>query len=114
MTDARLDVPLAYVRTQPEPVLPAPIFSRGALAWMRANLFSSWLSCALTMLTLALCALADPAADRLGDVARDLVGAGRRALPRASGRRLLGVHRAEDELFPLRLLSADASAGASI
>ena len=55
MTDARLDVPLAYVRTNPEPVLPAPIFSHGALAWIRANLFSSWISCALTVLSVALC-----------------------------------------------------------
>jgi general L-amino acid transport system permease protein len=55
LTDARLDAPLSYVRVAPEPVLPAPIFSRGALAWMRANLFSSWLSGALTVLSLALC-----------------------------------------------------------
>src|ERR1700730_7429578 len=37
-------------------MLPAPIFSRGALAWMRENLFASWASGALTILTLALCA----------------------------------------------------------
>ncbi len=55
MTDARLDVPLTYLRAAPEPVLPAPIFSRGVLAWMRANLFSSWLSGALTLVMLGLC-----------------------------------------------------------
>jgi general L-amino acid transport system permease protein len=55
LTDARLDAPLSYVRAAPEPVLPAPIFSRGAFAWMRANLFSSWLSGALSVLSAALC-----------------------------------------------------------
>jgi general L-amino acid transport system permease protein len=55
LTDARLDAPLSYLRAAPEPVLPAPIFSRGALAWMRANLFSSWLSGALSVLSAALC-----------------------------------------------------------
>jgi general L-amino acid transport system permease protein len=55
LTDARLDVPLTYLRAAPEPVLPAPIFSRGVLAWMRANLFSSWNSAALTLLMLGLC-----------------------------------------------------------
>ncbi len=51
MTDASL----AYLRTAPEPTLPAPIFSRGAFAWMRGNLFSSWTSGALTLILLALC-----------------------------------------------------------
>lgn len=51
MTDARL----SYVRAAPEPTLPAPIFSRGALAWIRANLFSSWISGLLTILTVSLC-----------------------------------------------------------
>ncbi len=46
-------VPVAYVRTAPEPNLPAPIFSRGPLAWMRDNLFSSWTSGALTLVLLA-------------------------------------------------------------
>jgi general L-amino acid transport system permease protein len=55
LTDARLDVSLPYVRAAPEPVLPAPIFSRGAIAWLRANLFSSWISSALTIVTLGLC-----------------------------------------------------------
>jgi general L-amino acid transport system permease protein len=55
LTDARLDVPLSYLRTGGEPELPAPIFSRGPLAWMRANLFSSWISGALTLAVLALC-----------------------------------------------------------
>ena len=31
----------ACVRTQSEPALPPPLFSRGAFAWARANLFSS-------------------------------------------------------------------------
>ncbi|HLH50045.1 MAG TPA: amino acid ABC transporter permease [Roseiarcus sp.] len=44
-----------FVRTAPEPILPAPIFDRGALAWMRENLFSNaWSS----LLTIALIALA--------------------------------------------------------
>ncbi len=46
---------VAFVRTRSEPELPAPLFSRGALAWARANLFSSW---AWSLLTLALVALA--------------------------------------------------------
>src|ERR1700722_16719479 len=45
---------VAFVRTAPEPDLPAPIFSRGALAWMRANLFSSFWSSVLTLALLAL------------------------------------------------------------
>ncbi|MGO8798052.1 MAG: amino acid ABC transporter permease [Roseiarcus sp.] len=49
------DASLAYVRSAPEPALPAPIFSRGAFAWMRDNLFSSWTSGALTLILLGLC-----------------------------------------------------------
>ena len=49
------DASLAYVRSAPEPALPAPMFSRGAFAWMRDNLFSSWTSGALTLILLALC-----------------------------------------------------------
>jgi general L-amino acid transport system permease protein len=44
----------AWVRTQSEPELPAPLFSRGAFAWARANLFSSLSSSLLTILMLAL------------------------------------------------------------
>jgi general L-amino acid transport system permease protein len=55
MSDARLDASLIYLRTAREPELAAPIFSRGVLAWMRANLFSGWVSGALTILTLGLC-----------------------------------------------------------
>jgi general L-amino acid transport system permease protein len=43
-----------WVRTQSEPMLPPPLFSRGALAWARANLFSSPSSSLLTLLMLAL------------------------------------------------------------
>jgi general L-amino acid transport system permease protein len=49
------DAPAAYLRIVPEPTLPAPVFSRGALAWLRQNLFSSWLSSAFTVALLALC-----------------------------------------------------------
>jgi general L-amino acid transport system permease protein len=49
------DAPFAYVRSAPEPALPAPIFARGALAWMRDNLFSSWRSAVLTLVLTALC-----------------------------------------------------------
>jgi general L-amino acid transport system permease protein len=48
------DAPLAFVRTAPEPILEAPVFSRGAPAWIRENLFSGWFSGALTLLMLAL------------------------------------------------------------
>ena len=42
----------AYVRAAPEPDMPAPLLSRGALAWMRANLFSSLSSSLITLLML--------------------------------------------------------------
>ena len=45
----------AFVRTAPEPVLPAPMLQRGAAAWLRNNLFSSPAS---SILTIALAALA--------------------------------------------------------
>jgi len=45
---------VAFVRTASEPDEPPPIFSRGALAWMRANLFSSVTSSVFTLLFLAL------------------------------------------------------------
>ena len=53
--DARAGESPAFLRLAPEPVLPAPIFAAGPLAWLRANLFSGWLSSALTLLTAALC-----------------------------------------------------------
>jgi general L-amino acid transport system permease protein len=43
-----------WVRAQSEPTLPPPLFSRGALAWARTNLFSSPSSSLLTLLMLAL------------------------------------------------------------
>jgi general L-amino acid transport system permease protein len=46
---------VSFVRVTPEPVLPAPIFSRGALAWIRDNLFSSIWSAILTIVLIALC-----------------------------------------------------------
>jgi general L-amino acid transport system permease protein len=45
----------AFVRSAAEPDEPPPLLSRGALAWLRANLFSSLLS---TLTTLAVAALA--------------------------------------------------------
>jgi general L-amino acid transport system permease protein len=52
---------VAFVRTSPEPVLEAPIFERGAFAWLRENLFSSLWSSLLTvaLLLLALWLLPD-------------------------------------------------------
>lgn len=47
---------LAYVRTASEPDLPPPLFSRGALAWARTNLFSSVWSTIFTLLLAALAA----------------------------------------------------------
>ncbi|HLW91154.1 MAG TPA: amino acid ABC transporter permease [Roseiarcus sp.] len=44
----------AFVRAAPEPVLAAPLLQRGALAWLRENLFSSLWS---TVLTIGLIAL---------------------------------------------------------
>jgi general L-amino acid transport system permease protein len=43
----------AYVRLAASPVLPPPLLSRGAIAWARANLFSSPLSSAITLALLA-------------------------------------------------------------
>ncbi|MGD1036375.1 MAG: amino acid ABC transporter permease [Roseiarcus sp.] len=45
---------VAYVRLAAEPTLPPPLLSRGAIAWLRANLFSSPLSSALTLALAAL------------------------------------------------------------
>jgi len=45
---------IAYVRENSEPEEPPPLFSRGALAWARVHLFSSWFSSALTILFVAL------------------------------------------------------------
>jgi general L-amino acid transport system permease protein len=40
---------VAFLRTAPEPDLEAPIFERGALAWLRENLFSGFWSGLLTV-----------------------------------------------------------------
>ncbi len=45
---------VAYVRRASEPDLPAPLLSRGAIAWARANLFSSLSSSVVTLALLAL------------------------------------------------------------
>jgi general L-amino acid transport system permease protein len=44
----------AYVRRTAAPTLPPPRLSQGAIAWARANLFSSWLSGAATLALVAL------------------------------------------------------------
>jgi general L-amino acid transport system permease protein len=44
-----------YLRVASEPALPPPLFSRGAFAWARANLFSSWAS---TLTTFVMAGLA--------------------------------------------------------
>ena len=49
MTDA-----IAFVRARPEPVDPPPVFGAGALAWARANLFSSVASSLTTLVFVAL------------------------------------------------------------
>ena len=46
--------PVAYVRKNSEPEEPPPLFSRGALAWLSANLFSSRFSSAITIVFIAL------------------------------------------------------------
>ena len=45
---------LRFVRAESEPELPPPLFARGALAWARANLFSSWMSALVTLAFVAL------------------------------------------------------------
>jgi len=42
----------AFVRDQSGPTLPSPVFARGPLAWIRANLFSDILSSVLTLIAL--------------------------------------------------------------
>lgn len=49
MTDT---ISSGYVRGQSGPVMPPPIFSRGALAWVKTNLFSDIFSSILTILAL--------------------------------------------------------------
>jgi general L-amino acid transport system permease protein len=49
-----LSAATAFVRTAPEPDEPAPLLSRGFVAWLRANLFSSVLSTLTTFVILAL------------------------------------------------------------
>ncbi len=44
----------AYVRHASTPILPPPLMSRGAIAWARANLFSSFASSAVTLALAAL------------------------------------------------------------
>jgi general L-amino acid transport system permease protein len=45
---------IAFVRARPEPVDPPPVFGAGALAWARANLFSSVASSLTTLVFVAL------------------------------------------------------------
>jgi general L-amino acid transport system permease protein len=52
MTDANL----TFVQQRPIEALPPPAHLRGALGWMRDNLFSSWLNTALTIAFVALIA----------------------------------------------------------
>jgi general L-amino acid transport system permease protein len=47
---------IAFVRARPEPLDPPPTFSRGAVAWARANLFSSLGSSLTTFIFVALAA----------------------------------------------------------
>jgi general L-amino acid transport system permease protein len=42
----------AYVRSKPADSGPPPLMSRGAIAWLRQNLFSSWQSAVLTLAAL--------------------------------------------------------------
>ena len=54
MAPAPANTIVAYVRAAHEPALPPPLLSRGAVAWVRANLFSSFLSSAMTLALAAL------------------------------------------------------------
>ena len=51
---------VAYVRRETGPILTPPLASRGAIGWLRANLFSSWTSGAATLLIGAFCVWALP------------------------------------------------------
>ena len=45
---------LIYVRREEEPILPPPVRQTGAVAWLRANLFSSVANTILTLIAIAL------------------------------------------------------------
>ena len=50
----------AYLRTTPAEPLPPPALRRGALGWLRENLFSSVGNCVLTLVCIALVAWVVP------------------------------------------------------
>ena len=60
MAGATSPVAKDFVRETASPVLPPPVFARGAIAWMRANLFSGRPSTVLTVVAVALMAWALP------------------------------------------------------
>jgi general L-amino acid transport system permease protein len=79
MTDANL----TFVQQRPMDALPPPAHLRGALGWMRDNLFSSWLNTALTIAFVALIAWLIPPLLKFLFVDAVWVGVGRAdCLPR--------------------------------
>ena len=96
---------LAYVREAPEPEEAPPMLSSGALAWARANLFSSIGSTFVTIGCVALVAYLLPQLVAWATTRAIWSASDGAALPPASGRRLLGVRHREVGLPSLRVLS---------
>ena len=87
-----------------KPDMPPPNRSIGVVAWMRANMFSSWLNTLLTLFAFYLIYLVVPPILQLGDPRRQL---GRHQPGRLhQGGRLLGVHPAALRPVHVRLLPA--------
>ena len=103
----------AYVRNAPGPILPPPLARRGAIGWLRANLFSSRWSTAVTLLTRRVLPVDAARSDRLGDDARGVERSRRRALPRPSGRRLLGLRRRTSSTISVTALIRRPNGGGS-
>ena len=71
--------PTAGAAHLPQPDRPPPASSIGAIGWMRANLFSSWLNATLTAVSLALLALIVPSLLNWAVFDAHIEGSGREA-----------------------------------
>ena len=52
--EAKRAAEIAFVRSAAQEPLPPPVAMTGAIGWMRANLFSTWLNVALTVISILL------------------------------------------------------------
>jgi len=80
MSDApSMAAPQAFVRTESKPALPPPRRTTGAVAWMQANLFSSWSNTALTLVGVYLIYLIVPPIIDWALISATFTGSGREA-----------------------------------